>query len=133
MTYDEIAEKLGVGLCKACPAEVARKPGTHYYGWAGLSGSTKVHWRERQVRRQGLYRFLKLVTSVKLGTQAMRAGPERTWLEAAGAFDLALSLGVRFSREILADDRARVRSWLAGGWGQNMDDDTRRKVSRWSR
>lgn len=134
MTYPEVAEQLSVRVCWGDDCTVERIEGrsrAHQDGWCDLSG--KVHWRDRRVNRWGLYRFLKLVVTSKLGLQPVRGGPYRTWAMASGAFDLGLEVGVRFSRKILAEDRTLVRSWLAAGYGQDMDDDTRRKVSRWAR
>lgn len=131
MTYPEIAAEHGLRLCSSACDLAATLAIDHEKGWPAYNDV--IHWRDRRVTRRGLYRFLKLVVVAKMGLQQMRGGPERTWLMATGSFDLALSLGIRFSREILADDRALVRSWMATGWGQNMDDETRRKVARWAR
>ncbi len=127
MRYRWAAESIGVPLCH----DNCRLGGNHVVGWVSING--QVHWSERRMNRWGLYRFLKLAVVSKLGLQQMKAGPEKTWLMSTGAFDLALSLGYRLKRDILAQDRADVRSWMASGWGQNMDDETRKKVSQWAR
>jgi hypothetical protein len=130
MTYEEIAQGFGFRLCPG--AEVC---GIHFVdhelGWPSYDNG--IHWRPRQVRKHGLYRFLKHVVVLRMGLQPMRGGPEKLWLLSAGAYDLALSLGVRLPREILAQDRTLVRSWLATGYGPNTDDETRRKIQRWAR
>ena len=65
-----------------------------------------MHSTHRRVVRGGLYRFLKLVVELRYG---IHTEPEHTWFTAAGAYDLGLELGVRFSGDVMELDRAKGR------------------------
>ena len=86
MTYPEIVARLQARhepVVRVCFDDDEM----HDKGYRGNNGI--VHWRDRRVTERGLYRFLKLFVD----GHGIRAEPERTWLNATTAYDLALWLG----------------------------------------
>lgn len=121
MTYAELAERYNVNLCQGeC-------------GWGssihtrGMVWDKALHWRDRRVQRNGLYKFLKLVA------QYHREGAgkeEAAAVHAVNSFAYRTALhdlGIRFPRAYSAEDRARVRFLLRGKpWKPN------RRLHEWA-
>ena len=125
LTYEAVADLLGVRLCgRECWMDELDR---HTVGYVTVQG---IHWRPRVTKVRGLRNFLKLVARYQLGTEGM-APLWKLWAEASEAYALGLTLGVRFPRELGADDRARARALLAQG--PRLDKETYERIERWAR
>lgn len=125
LTYEEIAEHLNIPLCpKHCWMETLQRHA------AGFTTVASVHWMPREVKRRGIYNFLKLAARNRLGTTDMVAA-QAIWLENSWAYENGILIGIRFPREFAATDRARVRAELAGG--SMADDPLKGTIERWAR
>ena len=129
LTYPDVADYLRVRVCmdplSRCNLLAPEQHRQGFVDWR--NGVPLIHFRDRNMTRRGLWNFLKLVARVV----APSGTYERVWFEAQAAYDLGLSLGVRFPREYASTDRARVRAALAavpGGFGES-----RAKMERWAR
>ena len=90
-----------------------------------------IHYRNRQMTRRGLWNFLKLVGRLMADARSdvIWTG-ERVWFEDEAAYDLGLSVGVRFPRSYADTDRAQVRAALAASPG--AFGESRTKMERWA-
>lgn len=101
LTYQEIADRLGVTLVRSTPVDEA-----------DISHGI-IYWHDRKVTRPGLRNFLKLYVSITKSHN--RGQPE--WLKIyeqnIEAFHIAYEqFGIRFGYHLTEHDRARCRKLL---------------------
>jgi hypothetical protein len=124
VTYDEVADKLGVRLCpgvaRAAPQGGCRFAGLdparirhiHQDGWADPA-TRIIHWKERRLVKAGLRNFLMRVALCDQPWLIPMTPWLRIWTINTYVDQLAGVLKVRLPRNLADGDRARLRFLLA--------------------
>lgn len=111
-SYTEVAAILGIERCAGFHAGILDLP--LYDHEAGEIVGNVLHWRDRNVRRQSLWRFCLLVARMRHGDE-WKGLP--LWLklyrESIAGYEVGLEIGVRFGREEMATRKLRTRSAIA--------------------
>ena len=137
-SYSEAAARAGVTLCRGItPSGVIDLTDCDHDRGTIVGGT--LHWRDRQVRRSGLWRFAMLAGRMQadqIGNGPWWAGAphwQKLYFETIAAYRVGLMIGIRFRREEMADAKARVRTRLLTTHIHPNDRKLAVKVANWAR
>lgn len=102
LSYDSMTQRIGCMRCNGCEI------GNHRLGWVDMSNGI-IHWHDRQVRRSGIRRYLKLAAAILFSHNQGQPEWKRIYEQATWAQSSAQSMfHVRLPQKWSYLDRARV-------------------------